>query len=868
MSGGGVFRTNVAGEYNITDPESLFETLTGRDPDIRHLWSHQADILRSYTDDHADETDVAIELPTGTGKTLIGLLIGEFRRRARGERVVYVCPTRQLAYQVSAQAKTYDIAAHALVGKQVEYPESEYAEYAEARALAVTTYSGIFNTNPRLSDAQVLLLDDAHAGDSYVSDMWTIRIHRATYRKLFRSLVDLLADGLPPSFRRAVARADEDDVREGDVELVPGLFVRREISGVEGLLDTLLPDGDSSRYAWEQLQGHIESCCFFASPRCLEIRPFIAPTHTHAAFANPSQRIYMSATLGGGGELERAFGVKRIARLPTPKGWKGRGTGRRLFLIPEIALSLAESMEVAADIMCKADRSLLLAPSRSRAARITAYLVGQGLQALAADDIEESIEPFVSRSGCFLALSRFDGLDLPDEACRVLVMWGTPAGTSHIERFFWSGLGAQSVLRNRILTRVSQGAGRCTRSDSDYATVILMGQDLLDFVLKAENRSLLNPELQAELAFGLENARDISSGQLLEMHRAFLEHGEEWREPERVISTDRERRREMEDPAAERLEAAAGQEIACTNELWRGNYARALELSRAVADLLEGDEVRAYRGWWYYVSADIALLLHDATSDVALLTTARDCLDRASSCCISASWFARAGRMCQLQGQTDDSDELVSRAAETTRRLLAKWGSYGAKFEASGAEVADDLRCPDHKRFHRGLRNLGQMLGFESELPPGAAAPDCIWVLGGWEIVVHEAKSEHSPNDPIGAKDIRQAASHQDWVRTNYPEATTARVTCLVESPRSEVEESALPHVRGLCHVAPSELSGICERAMAVLRSVRARVSDLTEEDTLDLLREEMASAQLTPAEVIQELSQRAVEDLAVRGGG
>ena len=51
------------------DPESLFHDLKDRDPEIKHLWAHQADLLRDYSQNHIDTKDIGLELPTGTGKT-------------------------------------------------------------------------------------------------------------------------------------------------------------------------------------------------------------------------------------------------------------------------------------------------------------------------------------------------------------------------------------------------------------------------------------------------------------------------------------------------------------------------------------------------------------------------------------------------------------------------------------------------------------------------------------------------------------------------------------------------------------------------------------------------------------------------------
>ena len=117
-----IFKTDFAKTAGPADPETLFHNLRGRAPDIKHLWSHQADLLRAYHQECLEAGDVAVELPTGSGKTLVGLLIAEWRRQSLGTRVAYLCPTRQLARQVGSQANDYGIRAHVLVGKQRDYP--------------------------------------------------------------------------------------------------------------------------------------------------------------------------------------------------------------------------------------------------------------------------------------------------------------------------------------------------------------------------------------------------------------------------------------------------------------------------------------------------------------------------------------------------------------------------------------------------------------------------------------------------------------------------------------------------------------------------------------------------------------------------
>ena len=90
---------------------------------------HQGEIMRSYANQAVSEPDVALQLPTGSGKTLVGLMIAEWRRRKFGERVVYLCPTRQLVNQVVGQARDqYGLMVNGFTGGKRDYdPQAKAA---------------------------------------------------------------------------------------------------------------------------------------------------------------------------------------------------------------------------------------------------------------------------------------------------------------------------------------------------------------------------------------------------------------------------------------------------------------------------------------------------------------------------------------------------------------------------------------------------------------------------------------------------------------------------------------------------------------------------------------------------------------------
>ena len=860
-----IFETDFAKTTGPADPETLFHNLRERASDIKHLWSHQADLLRAYHQECLDVRDIAVELPTGSGKTLVGLLIAEWRRQSFGERVSYLCPTRQLAKQVGSQAGDYGIKAHVLVGKQSNYSPQEFGDYQSSQAIAITTYSGIFNINPRIEDAQTLILDDAHAGENFMSSMWSVEISRSTVPATYNAFVDLLRNELDSGFYSDISdNTDWDITKANKIELIAGTSILKYREAIRNLLDEKLEEKTSPWYAWNAIKDHFAACNFFISWDSILIRPFLPPTQIHAPFEQATQRVYMSATLGAGGELERITGVKSIKRLPFPAGWDKRGSGRRLFLIPEITMSDEEMIEVVEDAVKELHRSLILIPGQyaSEGTKLISTIEQLGMNILRATDIEDSIDPFLNGNNVALILSRYDGLDLPDDACRLLIFGGLPSGTNLQERFLRSSISAFSLLRDRVITRFAQGVGRCTRSDNDYAIVFVIGRPLVDFLLKSENQRILNPELQAELKFGIKNSRDKTTEDFRELWKAFLSKSDDWKKAEAAILALRDSFSRHDDPISCRLNSVVADEVSYLYAMWAENFPDALLHARKVADALGGDETKAYRAWWYYLSAEAALVLHETTGDENYQHTAHDLLKCASKCCIGVNWFTRLKRSSSSDIETPKIDEMTASAVETIRGLLTDWGVVGNRFEQKISEIERNLQATEHKTFHQGLKGLGEMLGFYAEIPKGYAAPDCIWSIKNLIHVLHEAKSEHTLDNPIGASDIRQAQSHENWVHANRICENDTRILCLIESPRRTIAPEAIAHAKALLHITPEQLKRMFDEIAAVLRRVRSKLTDISDEKALEELSQELTAANLSPMKLLERLSQMPVKDM------
>src|SRR5260370_188218 len=76
-------------------------------------------------------------------------------------------------------------------------------------------------------------------------------------------------------------------------------------------------------------------------------------------------------------------------------------------------------------------------------------------------------------------VNKYDGVDLPDDACRVLVIDGLPEAYSGIDRIEAAALDDTVAMMGRQLQRIEQGMGRGIRSRDDYCVVMLLGARLV-----------------------------------------------------------------------------------------------------------------------------------------------------------------------------------------------------------------------------------------------------------------------------------------------------------------------------------------------------------------------------------------------------
>lgn len=123
----------------VTDPREIFKSLTLRGS-IQNIWEPQAEALNAWNQNR-DTSDTVIQMNTGGGKTLVGLLIAQSLVNETKGKVLYVCPTNQLVEQVEAKAAECGISV-------ATYKNSKWSHestYDTSMGLCVTNYAAVFN---------------------------------------------------------------------------------------------------------------------------------------------------------------------------------------------------------------------------------------------------------------------------------------------------------------------------------------------------------------------------------------------------------------------------------------------------------------------------------------------------------------------------------------------------------------------------------------------------------------------------------------------------------------------------------------------------------------------------------------------------
>lgn len=608
------------------------------------------------------------------------------------------------------------------------------------------------------------------------------------------------------------------------------------------------------------IQAGISSCLVYVAYSGILIRPYLPPTHQNHLFTNARQRIYLSATLGGGGELERAFGRPDIIRLKQQSGSPAPRNGRRFFVFPEYVEN-TDVTTLSRDIVKLAGKALVLAPQTESAMNDAEILAQPGWPVLGIDNVRKSMTNFteLEHGVCGLA-ARYDGLDLPGDSCRLVVLDGVPEHGNLQERFLQSRSHAAAALATRVRTRVVQGAGRCTRGPNDTALVLVRGRELSRYLSRPEVLHALDTELQAEIRFGMENSRDEDAGNMRDNVRVFLNQDKDdsWHNNAEPLLTEYRREAVQQEPAGTKaMSACVEHEVKAWAAATSGNWAEACKHAHEVARIVgeAGSATKGYRAFWTYLEAAWTDQCAEQNNDSAKRAEAKSLVHNAKTILGLGSWIREMTPFSEAQRPLLSS--LDTLAVNSIAARLSGSVNQGKVRNRLGS-MQEGLKEHTPSKYEPALTEMGIFLGADATKPTSPGRCDSTWCWGNELWLALEAKSDHSPTGLVSHRDIRQAS---DQLKLLKEDRGTDRVppdsAIIIISPKPGVNsEGAKSADTNLYLIPPTVLSKIASDLVSAWDCVLVSdVKSMTDPQLRERVEKEFFNRALLPSQIHERLT-------------
>ena len=570
---------------------------------------------------------------------------------------------------------------------------------------------------------------------------------------------------------RGQSEARLTDVQSGSIGTtirVPISAWGEQIPAVMGLLQEhqASDEGNPWQFSWPLVRNILPACQAVFSSQAFEIQPLCPPTNMITSLEAAHRRLYLTATLADDSVLVTHFGVSDNAAQDPIAPNSAADIGDRLILSPrELNPLIAdEHVRDLAAVLSEKYNVVVLVPSYRRAhfwEETAALTVG-------AKEIAEAVEALKQgHVGLVVFVNKYDGIDLPDDACRVLVIDGVPEAANNAELREAELLGGSDVLAYRKLQRIEQGMGRGVRSAEDYCVVLLHGASLSSVLAKPRMRERLSPATRAQLALSMSVATAIGPNDLTEVIEQCLNRDDGWLEVSRECLVQVKYSEGSTEPFSSSTRAAF---VAATIEQYE---VASNEMRKAVNSVSDG----TLKGW---LQEQLAMYLHFVSpvqSQKALAGAVR--LNPRVMRPLSGVSYRRAHS--SIDQASRSGAFLVNQYRSGTELRLGVDGLLAQLvFDGGSAQI-----------FEGGLAELGSLLGFDSQRPEQETGigPDNLWGLGDSLFVVIECKSEAT--SVVWKKDAGQLAHSMNWFSDKYDDSCKA-IPMLVHHSGERSEDAIL----------------------------------------------------------------------------
>ncbi len=763
---------NKLGGQSLVDtevsPRELFNLLPDKDVRYKYPRDVQSQVWTRWME-RRDDRDLVVKMNTGGGKTVVGLLMLKSCLNEGVGPAVYVTPDKYLTQQVIKEARdlgipvTTDHTAGAfLQGKAVLVTNI----YHLVNGLSVF---GTYDTGAKIP-INALLIDDAHACLATTEGQFSLSTDAGT--PLYAELLKLFREDLAG---QNDVKLLELEAQAPDTEMLVPFWAWHGKSATVARLLTAHRQDDDIKFNWPLISNHLALCrCVFSSSR-VEITPRCLPIEAIPSFTQARRRIFLTATLADDSILVSDFGAnpELVARHITPN--VANDIGDRMILVPqEIDPALPDdAIKEYVKSKSKVNNTIVIVPSEYR----LAYWAPVADLVVTAKNLETAVDSLkAGHVGLVVMVNKYDGIDLPNSACRILVLDGLPQARRLIERQETNMLAGNDQIVGRQIQRIEQGMGRGIRANDDYCVVLLMGASLIKTLYFMDAKKRFSPATRAQIEMSLKVAGQLGAG-IDELNSAVdicLSQSSGWKKVAReaVVNISYA-------PVAEVRPIAVAQrqafDLAAVHD-----FKAAKDVMQAAVHALPTTENTYTVGWLKWQLAEYTQFVDPVQAQQVLkgaLTNNR-----------------------RLPRPIDgvDYEKLNAKDLVQATNVVWKIRPFVGKtnellLRVSG--ILDELTfAPDNaNRFEAAMQEIASYLGFLAQRPEidFNSGPDLLWAVGNLQYFVIECKSG-AVATTVTKTYANQLSGSMNWFAKRYDQTCSA--TAVLVHPSRHFEAAASPH--------------------------------------------------------------------------
>lgn len=775
----------------VLPPREIFNALPKKAAKFQYPRDVQSQVWSKWHD-RRNERNHVLKMNTGSGKTVVGLLILKSCLNENKSPAVYVCPDNYLVQQVMDAAKE--------LGVEVT-DDVNSSRFLSGKSILVINIhklvngKSVFGVGDEGSKLKIssLIIDDAHACLDIVEDQFTINIPRES--DAYSQLYGVFRNSL---HQECESKAFEIEINDPTSYMqVPYWTWQDKISDINKILIKNKKE-DCLQWVWPLVKENLKLSHCVISSSSIEISPHSIPIHMIPSFIDADRKIFMTATLVDDSILVSHFAVsKEQIKLPIVPDSAG-DVGDRMILLPQVINTDTTDVEI--KNYCKeASKNfnvVVIVPSTYHSFNWAKYadLI------LDKHNLYEGVDKLKhGLVGLVILINRYDGIDLPGDACRLLVIDGYPNVRRKIDKVKQSILMGSKRQASQIVQRIEQGMGRGIRSNDDYCVVFLVGRDLTSQLYSQGSINRLSPGTKAQFELSEQISEQIKGkplNQITETILYCLNRDDQWvtaskgalaslkysevSELDEITIALRESYDSATNGITKNATSILENLVNCVIDKKEKGYIKQLFAEYINLD----DKVEAQKIQMSAVTDNHRVL--KPIKGIQYHKISGDVFDQA----VSSSVY--------LIGKQNDPNKLI--------------------IEVNG--ILDDLqfKADSSSRFEEALKNIAKYLGFISQRPEIEynKGPDVLWKIGNLNFFVIECKNEATVTT-IDKDYCNQLNGSCNWFEEKYDH--TCSYTPIMVHPSFIFEHASSPHA-GARIITKEKLAKFCSSVRDFIKAI------------------------------------------------